>query len=261
MVSEGYLGGIPGRGLCIIKLTLQQMLLTKSVLLALLILLVPAYIGIYATIWPPKDYEPLVLFADLSLFLYLQFYVLLYSLIYAAPLINEEIEKKTMTYLISRPMKRWEVAVFKYIGFLISINTMFAISVFATYIVFNIHDSFSLFVDNLDMMFYIWLTMMLGSVAYGALFSMTGALFKHPLMIGILFAFIWEVFIVNIGGKFPKVTIMYYLRSIFYDRVAFGQILTMTKLETPEFSMFVILIVMAICLGVTCLVVSKKDMN
>lgn len=242
-------------------LTIRQMLRTKSVILALLILLVPAFIGLYASIWPPTDYDPMELFADLSLFLFLQFYVLLYSLIYAAPLLNEEIEKKTMTYLISRPMKRWEVVVFKFAGFVISINALFAVAVFVTYVTFNIHDSFSLFADNLDLMFYVWLIMFLGSLAYGALFTMAGALFKHPLMIGILFAFIWEVFIVNIGGNIRKVTIMYYLRSVFYDRVALGNILTMTKMETPGFSVFVIIFLMTACVGLTCYVVSRKDMN
>lgn len=259
--KNGYWQGIPGRGICLMGLTIRQMLLTKSVILALLILLVPAFIGLYAAIWQPNDFKPFELFADLSLFLFLQFYVLLYSLIYAAPLLNEEIEKKTMTYLISRPMKRWEVAVFKLIGFIISINILFTTAVFVTYVTFNIPDSFSLFAENLDLMIYVCLIMLLGSLAYGALFSLAGALFKHPLMIGILFAFIWEVFIVNIGGKFPKVTIMYYLRSVFYDKVALGQVLAMTKLETTGFSVFIIIFLTLLFLGLTCFIVSRKDMD
>jgi ABC-type transport system involved in multi-copper enzyme maturation permease subunit len=258
---EDYWAGLPDRGISIIRHTVRQILFSRWIVLALAILLIPAFIGIYAIFRPPQDFKPMELFFNLGLYLFLQFFVLLYSLIYATSLVYEEMEKLTITYLISRPMKRLEVAVFKFIGYLISLNILFIFSILVTYVVFSVPDNFADFTANLGSVFILILIMFLGSLAYGALFMFFGTVFKWPLMIGILFAFIWEIFIINIGGNIKKVTIMYYLRSIFYQEIGIGDILNQTKMETTQFSVIVLLVVLAVFLLLSCYVISRKDMN
>jgi hypothetical protein len=54
---------------------------------------------------------------------------------------------------------------------------------------------------------------LLGSLVYSALFSVAGALFKHPMIVGVAYAFVIEGFLANLPGKNQALTVQYYLRS------------------------------------------------
>jgi len=54
---------------------------------------------------------------------------------------------------------------------------------------------------------------LLGSLVYSALFSAAGALFKHPMIVGVAYAFVIEGFLANLPGKNQALTVQYYLRS------------------------------------------------
>jgi hypothetical protein len=54
----------------------------------------------------------------------------------------------------------------------------------------------------------------LGLAVYGALFAWIGAQLKHPLVIGLVFAFGWEQAILVLPGYLRKFTIAYYLQGL-----------------------------------------------
>ena len=54
----------------------------------------------------------------------------------------------------------------------------------------------------------------LGLAAYGALFAFIGALFKHPLVTGLVFAFGWEQLALILPGYLRRLTVAYYLQSL-----------------------------------------------
>jgi hypothetical protein len=54
---------------------------------------------------------------------------------------------------------------------------------------------------------------LLGALVYSALFSVAGTLFKHPMIIGLAYAFVIEGFLADLPGKNQALTIQYYLRS------------------------------------------------
>jgi ABC-2 type transport system permease protein len=223
--------------------------------------MIPSGIGIYTIFYRPDNYKPIEMFINASLFLYLQFFVVLYTLIYGSSLLHDELDKKTMTYLLIRSSKRLEIVIFKYIGLIISVNILFIVAISVCYFIFAIQGESSDLLDNLDKLFYICLVMFLGSLAYGAFFTFLSIFFKRPLMIGLLYAFIWEVFITNIPMNIRRATIMYYLRSVFYHQVRYGEIMQFTKMETVSFSVRVILIVMVVFVGLSCWLITRKEVH
>jgi len=258
---NGYWAGLPHRGIALISLTIKQILLNKYLPLAFVFLLIPSVIALYTIFNPPKDYDALGMFVDVSLFIFFQFFVLIYCLIYGSSLMHDELEKQTMTYLITRSSKRLEIVIFKFIGLIISVNILFIVSVSLCYFLFTIQGDSGDLVNGLDHLFYICLIMFLGSLGYGALFTFFSIRFKRPLMVGLLFAFVWEIFITNIPFNVRRVTLMYYLRSLLFHKVHYGSILEFTKPETVGFSVGVIIVVTLFFIALSCWLMSRKEIH
>lgn len=252
---------MPHRGAALITLTVRQILLNKYLPLAVLFLLIPSFIAIYTMFKEPKGFNGLDFFVDISLFLFLQFFVLFYALIYGSSLLHDEIDKRTMTYLIFRGSKRYEVVIFKFIGLIISLNILFFSILTLTYVLFVVQDSPGDLVTHLDVLVNMCLVMFLGSLAYGAMFSLLSSQFKRPLMIGLLYAFIWELFIANIPLNIRRATVMYYLRSVFYHEIHIGEILTQTKMVETSTAVTVVIFLMLFFITLSCWRITKRDMH
>ena len=54
----------------------------------------------------------------------------------------------------------------------------------------------------------------LGLAIYGAVFAFVGAIFKRPLVIGLVFAFGWEQVAMVMPGYMKRFTIAYYIQSL-----------------------------------------------
>ena len=62
----------------------------------------------------------------------------------------------------------------------------------------------------------------LAAVAYGALFLLLGLVTSWALLLGLLLGFLWEELLVNLPGSFPRLTVIFYLRSLASDLVGSG---------------------------------------
>ena len=52
-----------------------------------------------------------------------------------------------------------------------------------------------------------------GLAVYGALFALVGALFKRPLLTGLVFIFGWEPVVIVVPGYMKRFTVSYYLQG------------------------------------------------
>ncbi|MGA1848107.1 MAG: ABC transporter permease subunit [Thermoplasmatota archaeon] len=260
--GRGYMEGLPFRGLAIFIQTVKDVYMTKGVLLALFFLMIPPLISVYTLANAQEGFkEWWNLFAVFGLVLYLQLLVLLYSLVYGSSMINENIDNRTMTYLTIRTAKRFEVVIWKYIGLVISLQLMFTFSIIVTYIILGSHGSISDIWSNIDILLILLFTVNLGIAVYVALFSLFGTAFKHPLMIGILFAFFWEVIMVYIPANVKKVTIMHYLQSIFRSNRTISHTLDLGKATDSVFSTIFLIVLIVVFLSISMYILSRKDVN
>ncbi len=202
------------RNIALIYLTIKSIVTDKKTQGIFLILLLLLAIPIQ---WhrdaPSKGNAGMELFLSLIAVLYLQFLILYTSFLYSTALITSEMEDRTMVYLIVRPISRLEVLVSKYLGYVISIFTLFAIPVILNYLILATHEGMGGIIDNLGILAYVLGGVLLGVMMWGALFMLFSSLIKNPIMPGFLFCIFWETLLANMGGSIPKVTVTYYLRT------------------------------------------------
>jgi len=143
--------------------------------------------------------------------LYLRFAVPILGVFYGTALMADEVEDKTITYLFTRPVPRGAVLVGKYLAYLACTSLVVLPAVMLAYFLLvrptEIPATFSLMAIDLGLLF-------IGLAAYGALFAFVGALFKRPLVIGLVFVTGWEQTAMALPGYMKRFTVAYYLQSL-----------------------------------------------
>ncbi len=145
--------------------------------------------------------------------LYLRFIVPVLGVFYGTSLIADEVDDRTITYLFTRPIPRGAVLVGKYLAYLVVTAFVVLPSVMVVYFLCvplgggALVGTFPNLVKDLGLL-------ALGLAVYGALFAWIGAQLKHPLVIGLVFAFGWEQAILVVPGYLRRFTVAYYLQGL-----------------------------------------------
>ncbi|MFB3852895.1 MAG: ABC transporter permease subunit [Vicinamibacterales bacterium] len=145
--------------------------------------------------------------------LYLRFIVPVLGVFYGTSLIADEVEDRTITYLFTRPIPRGAVLAGKYLAYLISTSLVVLPSVVLVFFLVQ-STSFSAVAAGFPALLVDLGLLGLGLAVYGALFALIGAWWKHPLLVGLLFAFGWEQMALLLPGYLRKFTIAYYLQAL-----------------------------------------------
>ena len=142
--------------------------------------------------------------------LYLKFIVPALGVFYGTSLIADEVEDKTVTYLFTRPIPRGAIVLGKYLAYLVCVTSVVLPSAAVVFLVLvpfeDMASLFGPFVRNLGVL-------ALGLAAYGAVFLWAGALFRRPLVGGLLFVFGWEQLALVLPGYVGRLTIAHYLQA------------------------------------------------
>jgi len=261
MKGKSGAGSAANRASALIGQTIRKVLMKRTVLISLAVLLIPAYISTYSLIDTPEEFTWTDNFADIYLFLVLQVLLLLFCLVYGTSIMNEEIEKRTITYLSTRGLKRFEVVLYKWSGLVISVSVLFFLTITINYLILSMHEGVGSFFDHISLLFSILFVTFVGVAAYTSLFLLFGTTFRRPLMIGLLFSFFWEIFIVNLETNVRKVTLMYYLRSLVYREVAVGNVLEFSGMATSIWALTVLSALTVVFILASILVFRRKDLN
>jgi ABC-type transport system involved in multi-copper enzyme maturation permease subunit len=257
-----YMEGLPRRGAAIIGMTTRDIFLTKGVFFVIGVLFIPSLISIMTLASPLEDFKQWWnLFILFGIIMYLQLLLLILSLIYGTSIAHKEIENRTMTYLIIRGAKRAEVYIFRYIGTVIALAIMFTISIMITYGILMTHGSFFQMYNRADVLLALLISTYLGILVYTAFFAFIGTVFRMPLMVGLLFAFFWEVIMVNLPFTIADFTVMLYIRSFFHSNDSVSNLLDMGNASEPLKSIIIILIMTLIFLSIGSFMISRKDIH
>lgn len=143
--------------------------------------------------------------------LFLRFIVPVLGVFYGTSLMADEVDDKTLTYLFTRPIPRGAVLVGKYLAYLACTSLVVLPSVMLVYFLLvpfrEVPGTFPSLVTDLGLLG-------LGLAAYGAVFSLVGAYFKRPLVIGLIFAFGWEQATLVLPGYLKQFTVAFYLQAL-----------------------------------------------
>ena len=113
------------------------------------------------------------------------------SAIFTTAIISQEVEQRTIVYLLTRPVPRWKLLVIRYLA---SALVVFGIGVFGAILTAIGSGDHSLLSKDI-------VALAVGAFAYGALFLMVSLLFNRAMIICLLYAFGWEISIPSLPGS------------------------------------------------------------
>src|SRR5207302_5588452 len=193
-------------------LTLRYLLGTRRVIAMLLLSAIPFILALSLAAGRVSAFN-IDLFQRLMIPLFLQVVLIFVTLVNATTLIREEIEDNTLPYLLTRPISKPAVVLYKYIGYLVAVLVLLVPPIVLAYGVTEAYQGTTLATD-LDVLGGFLVATLIGSAAYGGLFLFISVLVRKPLAVGLLIGFVWESIVGSIPGDVPKLSVIHYLRTI-----------------------------------------------
>lgn len=195
--------------------------------------------------------------------LYLRFIVPVLGVFYGTALIADEVDDKTITYLFTRPISRGAIVFGKFLAYLVATALVVLPSVMLLFFLVvptnggSLAGSFPALLTDLALLG-------LGLACYGALFAWVGAQFKHPLVMGLVFAFGWEQAILLVPGYLKRFTIAYYIQGLVPhamprdSALSFLQAVVSGSLSAPE-SLAWLLAILVVFLTLAARAVTRRE--
>jgi ABC-type transport system involved in multi-copper enzyme maturation permease subunit len=204
----------------VFDLSLEGMVWSRRSLLMVLLLGLPAPLALifrtFITRLPPRvgavDFYGVVI-----AFYYVRNALPLAALFYATALIADEVEGKTITYLLTRPIQRVGVLAGKFAAYLVTTLALALPAVVVTFFLLTTIRGWTGVGALVPELFRDMGVVVLTLVTYGAFFTLMGVLLRRPVIPGLLFLFVWEL-LANAPGYLPRFTITAYLRSLIHHR-------------------------------------------
>ena len=212
----------------------------------------------------PRADDVMGVFTQILMVFYLQFYVVVLSLFYGTSIGAEEVEGRTLPYLVTRPLSKPGIVLGKTAAYVWLMFLMVTVNLFLSYFIINIEN---LGDASLYVMFLRFVgALLLGIVAYTAFFTFLGVFLKRAILIGLAFGFGWENVIQFFPGTTQKFSIVHYLKSLLPYRVSGGggggrlAILLFRLEPTPQVtSILMLALITAVFLGLAAALFRWKE--
>jgi ABC-2 type transport system permease protein len=133
----------------------------------------------------------------------------LVSAILTSAIVSQEVEQKTIVYLLTRPVQRWQLLIPRYLA---SVTAVVLVGVFAAICTgLGVYGAgvfgAKLFWNDITAIIF-------GAFAYGALFLFIGLLVNRAMVVNLLFAFGWETATPNMPGEVYYLSVYSYIKAI-----------------------------------------------
>ena len=248
----------------VFDLSLEGMLLSRrSILMGLLVglpvVLAVVYRVLLAADVPNRAVPPMDLYAIVVAVYWIRNVLPLMALFHATSLIADEVEGKTLTYLLTRPLTRPSILAGKFAAYLATSLGVALPAAVLTFFILMTARGWSGVGASVPDLFRDLGVVALTLLVYGALFTLLGVLLRRPVIPGLLFLFGWEL-MANLPGYLPRFTLTAWLRSLIHHRPAqegiadlFGQVLPTGQ------SLIVIVVSSVVFLAAAAWVFSQKE--
>ena len=143
---------------------------------------------------------------------YLGFVLPLFTLSYASGAIGAEREDRTLIWLLTRPMPRSGLYLAKLVGAL------------PWCLAFSGGGFVALCAaggpQGREALALYWPAALAGTVALAALFHLIGAVFRRPVVVGLVYVFFFENLVAALPGSLKLLSLTFYTRSLMYNGAA-----------------------------------------
>jgi ABC-type transport system involved in multi-copper enzyme maturation permease subunit len=152
------------------------------------------------------------IFMNVATVLFFLFIIPLISILYAISAMREDIENHTIVYLITRPISKFELLLFKFKGFFISAWIPIAISMIICFFIVSFTEGTPFL--HLNYIGILLMLMTLAILAYGAIFCIFAVTTSYPIVISLLYVFLWETTISNQQNVISRYSILFHIQSM-----------------------------------------------
>jgi ABC-type transport system involved in multi-copper enzyme maturation permease subunit len=158
------------------------------------------------------SFDGLYLFTNVIMTFFLQFLILVLTLFFGTSVTSEEVEGRTLTYLVTRPVPKSSILLGKYAAYTLIVTVLVWIGLIACFLILNF-ERLGL-AQTWTVLFRYLGVLTLGILAYGGFFTFLGTFLKKSIMVGLLFSFGWENIIQYFPGSTQRFAIVHYLKSL-----------------------------------------------
>lgn len=102
--------------LFIFKSSLRDLLRAKRMVASILLILAPAGIALLWRFFAADAFDPFDAYNTLSSVVVYGFLLVILSVVFGTGVISQEIEQKTIVYLLTRPVPRWRIVIMKFLA-------------------------------------------------------------------------------------------------------------------------------------------------
>jgi ABC-2 type transport system permease protein len=217
--ASGASPGLWTGALRVFDLSVGHMLWSRRTIFMALVVGLPVVVSIVLRVLVALDVPVLrppatgpVVFGMMFWGFFVRFAVPVLAVFYGTALIADEVDDKTITYLLTRPVPRSSVLLGKYLAYLVStVAVVLPAVVLMWLLIVPIHGSLATSFPDLAADLGI---LVVGLAAYGALFALVGATLRRPLVFGLLFVFGWETLTMALPGYLRQLTVAHYLQGL-----------------------------------------------
>ncbi len=141
--------------------------------------------------------------------LYVGFVLPLFTLAYATAAFGSERENRSLVWAMTRPLPRSAIYLAKFLGTL------------PWCLVFSLGGFFAVCLAGGELgrraAAMYWPAAVAGTVAFSAVFHLIGALFRRPVVVGMVYVFFFEGLVSALPGSLKMLSLSYYTRSLIYN--------------------------------------------
>ncbi len=199
--------------LILFRNTLRDMLRPRKLFWVVLLILIPSGIALLFRLHPSRDgFHAQEVYDSLSLLMVFGFILVILSVIFGTGVLMQEIEQKTIVYLLTRPVPRWRILLVKFAATVtMTTATAWLASLLMALITVGPGGLMGAhFLRDL-------LVLLVGAMAYGGLFLLLATLINRgliPMIFGLLYGFVWETLMPLMPGNFKMLSLMSYLHVL-----------------------------------------------
>lgn len=244
----------------IMLLELDRLVRAKRTwLIVILLLIFPLIAGIWRVFQTRSSLTGFAFFSNLMASGYLMFLVPMVSIFYGTALISDEVENRTLQYLLTRPVSKQAIVIGKYGAYLATTLPLVLASVVLTFYVLLLGEPGDVLAVRFRTLLQDLWALGWGLISYGALFNLFGAAFRWPTLFGLIFAFGWEFVVSIIPGFFRKLTILFYLQALFPHASLSGGFFNLYSQRTSENPLAVLIPTTLVLLGLGLWIFRHKE--
>lgn len=176
--------------------------------------LIPLFFTVVWRAWGTDFIDVEAMLTNLVSSLYLGVLVYLVGIAFGVPTVHDEVEGRTLTYLLTRPVSRIAVYAGRLAAVQLLAGILLALSLVVCFLFAVVGNSGALSLGLVQAYVnHVWV-ILLATVLMVGLFAIFGTLFRKPLVWSFLYAFGWEGIVAKVPGRLQTWTLDFHLRNL-----------------------------------------------